>query len=81
MPTSSFEKRFVVSDPKAIETLLHALDNPQKIRPVDRDYQADRDKGIELFKRSLAVEETTIKAKSVRCDIGAKNSMLTPVTY
>ncbi len=53
MATSSFDKKFVVTNPTAIENLNRALDRPRKIQPTIRDYEAEKQKGIELLKRSL----------------------------
>ena len=54
MATSSFYKNFVVSNPSAIKNLNKALDRPRKIESSDRDYESDKQKAIELFKRSLS---------------------------
>jgi len=32
MPTSSFDKEFIISDPEALQRLLDALENPEIIK-------------------------------------------------
>lgn len=44
MATSSFSRDFVISDPKAIEQLIHDFENPieiklKKIDPVEKEKQ------------------------------------------
>ncbi len=57
MATSSFEKKFVVTDPNTIKHLnseLSRLETNKNIVGNSRDYEADKIKSIELFKRSLS---------------------------
>lgn len=53
MATSSFSKNFVVNDPIAIQRFKDAANKPRKIVTKKRDYDADRETGIESLVRKL----------------------------
>lgn len=44
MATSSFSKKFVIEDPKAVEQLIRAMENPVKIKlkPQREESEAER---------------------------------------
>ena len=54
MPTSSFDKSFVVSDEKAIQQLKSDIENPKKVIVKKRNFESDRISGIQLIKDTLA---------------------------
>lgn len=53
MPTSSFDKSFVVSDEKAILQLKSDIKNPKKVIVKKRNFESDRISGIQLIKNTL----------------------------
>ena len=57
MPTSSFDKSFVVSDEKAIQQLKSDIENPKKVIVKKRNFESDRISGIQLIKDTLASKE------------------------
>lgn len=48
MATSSFSKSFVISNPKAVEQLVHSIENPTTIKLEKRDLakETERKKAI-----------------------------------
>ncbi len=58
MATTSFEKCFVVSDSNSIEQVKKDLANPIEVVVKQRDYQADKKKGLTLLAQQLSALET-----------------------
>lgn len=56
MPTSSFDKTFIVSDPEAIEKICQSLENPRVVYIQRRDFDLENIKGIELLKKRLKMD-------------------------
>ena len=56
MATSSFNTKFIIKDPKALENLKKALDNTQPYTPT---HDADKaiHQGVEKLKQSLSRSE------------------------
>jgi hypothetical protein len=50
MATVSFDKSFVITDEQVIGEFKNAAANPVKVVVHPRDYDSERDKGIELFR-------------------------------
>lgn len=53
MATSSFSRKFVVTDPEAIKRLRHSLANPVKVSFTKRDLKKESEEGIASLKRLL----------------------------
>lgn len=53
MATSSFDRDFVITDKKSAKQLARAFLHPQKVNIIQRDYEADSKKGIELLSRLI----------------------------
>lgn len=51
MPTSSFDKRFVVHDPADAERFRTTLSKTNPIKITPRDLKADSEKGIAALKK------------------------------
>lgn len=51
MPTSSFDRSFVVTDPDTIEKLNHDLENPRKAKTSKRDLKNDAIEGLAMLKK------------------------------
>ena len=56
MPTSSFDKTFIVSDPEAIEKIRQSLENPRIVYIQRRDFDLENENGIELLKKRLKTD-------------------------
>lgn len=54
MPTSSFDKDFVVTDEVAIKKFKAAANNPTKVPVKSRDCESDKQNGIQLLVRKLS---------------------------
>lgn len=54
MATTSFDRRFVVSDPTALARLREDLDKPRPVVIKKRNSSRDNSKGIALLKRKLS---------------------------
>lgn len=57
MATSSFHKDFVISSPKAIEQLIHSMENPTEIKLPQKDLikeQQDKQDFLCAIKKRLA---------------------------
>lgn len=54
MATISFDKKFVVSNLDSFNKILDDLENPQKIKVVERNYKSENIKGIKLLKQRLS---------------------------
>jgi hypothetical protein len=57
MPTSSFDKEFIVTDYEAIRQLKSDMENPIKVTVKKRNYESDRRSGIQIIKDKLGTEE------------------------
>lgn len=55
MSASSFDRAFVISDPKSIKAFREALDNPIKVKVSKRDYEADSKRGVEMLRKWFEV--------------------------
>lgn len=53
MPTSSFDRKFVVTDPETIKRFRHALANPIKVKIRRRDREKESKDALELLKAKL----------------------------
>lgn len=53
MAISSFFRKFEVTDPKTIEKLLHDLENPKKIKLIERDLEQDAKEGLAILKQRI----------------------------
>lgn len=49
MATSSFSKEFVIDDPKSVELLIDALENPVEIKLVKRDPIKEEERKKEIL--------------------------------
>lgn len=54
MATTSFDKNFTVTDESAIKKFKHAAKHPRKVSVTKRDYESDKEKGIQLLTRKLS---------------------------
>ncbi len=54
MATTSFEKSFVVTDNDSIAQVKKDLANPVKVVVKQRDYKADKKKGLTLLAQQLS---------------------------
>lgn len=54
MATSSFTKRFVITDKKVADKLHKSMAKPQQVKVKSRDLNIESRKGIELLKHSLS---------------------------
>lgn len=54
MATASFEKSFVVKDSDSIAQVKKDLANPIKVVIKQRDYKADKKKGLTLLAQQLS---------------------------
>ena len=60
MATSSFDKHFVINDPKAVEQLIHAMENPTEIKLPQKDLikeQQDKQDFLCAIKKTLSLSE------------------------
>ncbi|EGQ8100786.1 hypothetical protein MW374_004106 [Vibrio parahaemolyticus] len=58
MATTSFDKNFVVTDEVAIAKFKNAAKNPRKVSVKKRDYESDKEKGIQRLVRKLSNSAT-----------------------
>jgi len=56
MPTSSFDKTFIVTDPSAIAQIRKDMGQPRPVKVNRRDLQAENQKGIQLLKAKLNIK-------------------------
>lgn len=54
MATSSFDKHFVVKDPKAIKILINALQSPIKVVLPKKDLEKEEKEALCAIKKRLA---------------------------
>ena len=54
MATTSFDKRFIVSDQKSIEQLKSGFTNSRKVSIKARNVSAENERGIQLLKQRLS---------------------------
>lgn len=53
MATSSFDKKFIIKDPKALKNLEKALENAEEKYIPKRDIDKEIDKGVKKLNQSL----------------------------
>jgi hypothetical protein len=54
MATASFDRRFSVTDSRAVSKLRGDLDAPRVITVKERDFDRDAQKGLQLLKQRLS---------------------------
>ena len=54
MSTASFDRTFEVVDPESALQLHNDLQNPRKIKVIEKDFNAEEKEGIELLKQKLS---------------------------
>lgn len=65
MATSSFDKRFVITDIDDINKILDSMENPVKISVREVNLEEENAKGIELLRKNLSIQELLEEAKKV----------------
>lgn len=58
MATTSFDKNFIVTDEKAIAKFKRSTTAPRKVTVKQRNYESDKEKGIQRLKLKLLSSAT-----------------------
>lgn len=53
MPTSSFDKRFIVVDKDSVKRFLEAMENPVQKEFMERDLKSENEKGLKILSRKF----------------------------
>jgi wyosine [tRNA(Phe)-imidazoG37] synthetase (radical SAM superfamily) len=56
MPTSSFDKTFIVTNASAIAQIRKDMEQPRLVKVNRRDFEAENQKGIQLLKAKLNIK-------------------------
>lgn len=56
MPTSSFDKTFITTNPSAIAQFRKDMEQPRLVKVNRRDLEAENQKGIQLLKAKLNIK-------------------------
>lgn len=56
MPTSSFDKKFVIADKESSDRFLEAMKNPRKVKVKNLDLQDENLRGLEALRRRYSAD-------------------------